>query len=110
MPKDEWGAKRICPSCATRFYDLTNDPMTCPSCQATFTKDSLAQTKMRGPGERVKPDPKRDVAELPEVEEDVDVLDEDDEAGDVSDELLESDDDDNVDLEDIAAVPGSDEE
>jgi len=30
MVKAEWGAKRSCPKCATRFYDLTNDdPVTC---------------------------------------------------------------------------------
>src|SRR3546814_3617723 len=30
MVKAEWGTKRSCPKCATRFYDLTNDdPVTC---------------------------------------------------------------------------------
>ena len=111
MPKDEWGVKRVCPTCATRFYDLTNDPMTCPSCAATFTKESLTQVKLRGTPERVKPDPKRDDVELPEVEDDVDVLDADDEEGaEVDDELLETDEDDNVDLDEIADVPGGDDE
>ena len=32
MPKEEWGTKRLCPVCAARFYDLRNDPMTCPAC------------------------------------------------------------------------------
>ena len=26
MPKDEWGVKRICPTCSTRFYDLRARP------------------------------------------------------------------------------------
>ena len=26
MPNEEWGVKRLCPKCATRFYDLKNDP------------------------------------------------------------------------------------
>ena len=26
MPKEEWGTKRLCPQCSTRFYDLQNDP------------------------------------------------------------------------------------
>ncbi len=26
----EWGLKRTCLSCGARFYDLNNDPMTCP--------------------------------------------------------------------------------
>ena len=25
MVKPEWGSKRICPKCSTRFYDLTKD-------------------------------------------------------------------------------------
>nr|MBA3527108.1 FYDLN acid domain-containing protein [Sphingomonas sp.] len=25
MVKPEWGTKRTCPKCATRFYDLTKD-------------------------------------------------------------------------------------
>ena len=41
MPKEEWGTKRLCPHCATRFYDLQNDPMTCPACGASFTVESL---------------------------------------------------------------------
>ena len=41
MPKEEWGTKRLCPQCNTRFYDLMNDPMTCPACGAEFTLESL---------------------------------------------------------------------
>ena len=41
MPKEEWGTKRLCPHCATRFYDLKADPMTCPACGNTFTVTSL---------------------------------------------------------------------
>jgi hypothetical protein len=26
MPKEEWGTKRVCPNCETRFYDLRRDP------------------------------------------------------------------------------------
>ena len=32
MPKEEWGVKRVCPSCSVRFYDLKKDPMLCPAC------------------------------------------------------------------------------
>ena len=41
MPNEEWGVKRLCPKCATRFYDLKNDPMTCPSCDFEFDLASL---------------------------------------------------------------------
>ena len=42
MPKEEWGTKRLCPQCNTRFYDLNNDPMTCPACGATSVVDEEA--------------------------------------------------------------------
>ena len=41
MPKDEWGVKRLCPHCTSRFFDLQRDPMTCPECGHTFTAESL---------------------------------------------------------------------
>lgn len=31
-----FGAKRICPSCTGRFYDLGKNPATCPSCKHSF--------------------------------------------------------------------------
>ncbi|MFT3974732.1 MAG: FYDLN acid domain-containing protein [Amaricoccus sp.] len=105
MPKDEWGVKRVCPTCSTRFYDLRSDPMTCPSCGAVYTVDSLsvAKAKTLRP-EKVKPEPV-DLEDLPEIDADEETLDTDD---DLDDEILE-DEEDNVDLDEIADV-GSDEE
>lgn len=34
MAKPEWGTKRVCQSCGTRFYDLMRTPCTCPKCGA----------------------------------------------------------------------------
>jgi len=36
MAKPEWGVKRICRSCGTRFYDFKKDPITCPSCETVY--------------------------------------------------------------------------
>ena len=37
MIKPEWGTKRTCPKCATRFYDLgKEDPVTCIACNTAF--------------------------------------------------------------------------
>ena len=36
MAKPEWGAKRTCLSCGTKFYDFARDPIVCPSCEAAF--------------------------------------------------------------------------
>lgn len=32
MAKPEWGKKRTCPECETRFYDLNAEEVKCPSC------------------------------------------------------------------------------
>ncbi|NBP73957.1 MAG: TIGR02300 family protein, partial [Alphaproteobacteria bacterium] len=40
MAKPEWGLKRTCLGCGTRFYDMKKDPIVCPSCEAEF--DPLA--------------------------------------------------------------------
>src|SRR5690606_23085305 len=102
MPKDEWGVKRVCPSCSTRFYDLRTDPMTCPACGATFTLESLTATKPKAlRPEKVKPAP-ADADDLPDIEADEPIEGDDD-------EILE-DDDDSVDLEEIADVPADEEE
>ena len=103
MPKEEWGTKRLCPHCATRFYDLRANPMTCPACGNTFSLESL--TDSRG---------KTLVTEKTAVRED-DLVDDDedlgDDAGELDDDLLEEDDDDgDVSLDDIADVADNDEE
>lgn len=106
MPKDEWGVKRVCPSCATRFYDLRTDPMTCPNCGTVFTVESLTavKPKVQRP-EKTKPEPV-DIEDLPDIETDDDVIDSED---DMSDEILE-DEEDSVDIEDIAAASPDEEE
>ena len=106
MPKDEWGVKRVCPTCSTRFYDLRTDPMTCPNCGATFTIESLTAVKAKAlRPEKAKPEPV-DLEDLPEIETDEEAIETDDE---LDDEILE-DEEDNVDLDDIADVPSDEEE
>ena len=41
MAKPEWGVKRACLSCGTRFYDMQKDPIVCPSCGANFDVESI---------------------------------------------------------------------
>jgi uncharacterized protein (TIGR02300 family) len=34
------GTKRVCHACATRFYDLSREPIVCPSCGAQYVPDA----------------------------------------------------------------------
>ena len=108
MPKDEWGVKRLCPHCNSRFYDLRHDPMTCPECGHSFTADSLVAGRGRTLISEKSSVKDRDL-DVEDLTEDEDL---DDEAGDsdLDDDLLEDDGDDDVSLDDIADVSGTDDE
>ena len=55
MIKAEWGTKRSCPKCATRFYDLGNeDPVTCINCGYAWMPEPVLKSKQPLPFEQVK--------------------------------------------------------
>jgi protein-arginine kinase activator protein McsA len=46
MVKPEWGTKRTCPKCGTRFYDLGKDnPVSCVECGAAWEPDPILKSK-----------------------------------------------------------------
>ena len=54
MVKPEWGSKRTCPRCSTRFYDLgKEDPVTCISCGVTWIPGPILKSKQPLPFEEV---------------------------------------------------------
>ena len=56
MTKPEWGTKRSCPKCATRFYDLTKDePVTCINCGYAWQPEPVLKSKQPLPFEQLKP-------------------------------------------------------
>ncbi|MFZ5747276.1 MAG: TIGR02300 family protein [Pseudomonadota bacterium] len=55
MVKPEWGTKRTCPKCGTRFYDLEKDePVTCISCGFAWEPEPVLKSKQPLPFEQVK--------------------------------------------------------
>ncbi|PKP90960.1 MAG: TIGR02300 family protein [Alphaproteobacteria bacterium HGW-Alphaproteobacteria-16] len=68
MVKPEWGTKRTCPKCATRFYDLgKDDPVTCISCGIHWEPEPILKSKQPLPFEAAKEDlekKKKDDADL----------------------------------------------
>jgi uncharacterized protein (TIGR02300 family) len=49
LAKPEWGIKRICPNCGTRYYDMRKDPPTCPSCATVFDPEALLKSRRARP-------------------------------------------------------------
>ena len=45
MAKIEWGKKRICPACNTKYYDFNKSPIICPSCGSEFDPDIYLRTR-----------------------------------------------------------------
>ncbi|HTU11870.1 MAG TPA: TIGR02300 family protein [Allosphingosinicella sp.] len=101
MVKPEWGTKRTCPKCATRFYDLgKDDPIHCINCGVAWQAEPVLKSKQPLPFEQAK-------VEAEAEKEDADLA-ADDLAIDV-DEDAEENPDDEVDLggDDDIGVPGA---
>ena len=104
MVKAEWGTKRTCPKCGTRFYDLgKDDPVTCLECGVAWEPEPVLKSKQPMPFDA----PKK---ESGKSEKDTDLADDDLEI----EEEEEQNPDDEVDLggdDDIGvASTGDDEE
>ncbi|MBX3487573.1 MAG: TIGR02300 family protein [Candidatus Paracaedibacteraceae bacterium] len=87
MVKLEWGTKRTCQSCASRFYDLQKSPIICPKCGSTY---EIITTTRRG---------RKTVAKVAVVEEEI--LDDDIELDSSDDTLLDDEDDLDSDLDEV---------
>ena len=59
MVKPEWGTKRTCPKCGTRFYDLEkDDPVTCIECGNQWEPEPVLKSKQPLPFDAPKKDAK----------------------------------------------------
>ena len=100
MVKPEWGTKRTCPKCATRFYDLTKDePVTCIECGNIWTPEPVLKSKQPLPFDEA---PKKD-AEVADADlgDDLDIDDVDEDAEKSPDDEVDlgGDDDLGVDMD-----------
>ena len=79
MVKPEWGAKRTCPKCSTRFYDLgKDDPIHCIECGNEWVPEPVLKSKQPLPFEPATPVAKEPVADA-ELEAEELAIDEDEE-------------------------------
>lgn len=49
MAKPEWGTKRICPNCGTRYYDLMREQVVCPRCNTPFDAEAFLKARRSRP-------------------------------------------------------------
>ena len=96
MVKADWGTKRGCPKCGTRFYDLTKDaPVACISCGYSWEPEPILKSKQPLPFEAAKavdkPVPETEDADL--GDEDLDIGADDEEPSPDDDVDLGGDDD-----------------
>jgi len=47
VAKPELGGKRICPNCATKYYDLNRSPILCPKCGTVFEERVVPASRAR---------------------------------------------------------------
>ena len=103
MVKPEWGAKRQCPKCGERFYDLNKDePVECIECGEKWFPEPVLKSKQPIPFEEKKKE---------EVEADSDLADDELEDIDVDDDEVSPDND--VDLggdDDLGLTTGGDDD
>ncbi len=109
MAKPEWGVKRVCQSCAAKFYDLNRSPITCPKCAAPFDPEALLKSRRSRPPQPAKiakPTPVVSASETA-AKSPKDDLKPDDDSGEAAGRADDSDDDDSV-LQDTSDLGGDD--
>ena len=100
MVKPEWGSKRTCPRCSTRFYDLgKEDPVTCINCGVTWVPEPILKSKQPLPFEEAAKAKTRVEGEDVELVDDEDLLEADDLDG--ADDAADTDLDDDADLAEV---------
>lgn len=78
MVKPEWGTKRSCPKCGTRFYDLgKDDPVNCIECGEKWSPEPVLKSKQPIPFEEVKEE-KVKTEDNDLADDDLDIDDDDD--------------------------------
>jgi uncharacterized protein (TIGR02300 family) len=82
LVKADLGTKRQCPSCASRFYDLTKRPIECPKCGFSYEPEALfkqRRSRVAEPAAGVVPAKESDDEDEEDEDEDEDSSDDEEE-------------------------------
>ena len=86
MVKPEWGTKRTCPKCGTRFYDLGKEsPVTCISCGVQWEPEPVLKSKQPLPFDAPKPEKEVKREEDADLVEELDIVEDEEPADDDTD-------------------------
>jgi uncharacterized protein (TIGR02300 family) len=94
MVKPEWGTKRTCPKCSTRFYDLGNEePVHCIECGTEWIPEPVLKSKQPLPFEAVETKQKETATDQDLEAEDLAIDEEEEPSADEEVDLDTGDDD-----------------
>jgi uncharacterized protein (TIGR02300 family) len=94
MVKPEWGTKRTCPKCSTRFYDLGNEePVHCIECGNEWMPEPVLKSKQPLPFEVAAPAAKEPVEDADLEAEDLAIAEDEEPSADDEVDLATGDDD-----------------
>ena len=110
MAKPEWGSKRICPSCGTRYYDLLRDPIVCPKCSTPFDPEALLRARRARPSAVAEKALEPAIAEDNDVDTDADEVEVAEEDEEEAVPLAEGEDEEEEELIEDASELGEDED
>ena len=83
MVKPEWGTKRSCPKCGTRFYDLGKEnPVSCIECSESWYPEPVLKSKQPIPFEEIEKEDKAKVEDADLADDDLDIDVDDDDSPD----------------------------
>ena len=118
MAKPEWGKKRICLACNTKYYDFNKSPIICPSCGSELDPDIyLKSRKGKNLSAKVVSEKKQnmseDISNIDDIETDTDdeVVSDDDPLLDINTENQDTETEAGVELnidEDISFIDEDD--
>ena len=112
MAKPEWGKKRICPACNTKYYDLKKSPIICPSCGIEFDPDIYLRSRK---GKSLSPkntlESNEDISNIDDIEIETgeEVVSDDDPILDISKDDKDNDGEVEIEIEDDISFIGDDE-
>ena len=115
MVKPEWGTKRTCPKCGTRFYDLGKDnPVTCIECGAVWEPEPVLKPKQPiiiEEGKKDKAEQEDDTDLSGDATEDEDLVADVDEDAEINpDDEVDLGDDDDIQVDTSLAKDGKEED